>query len=340
MELIKVQDAVGSVLMHDITKIIPGKFKGRAFSKGHIIKEEDIPEFLKLGKEHVYVGELSPDKVHEHDAAIRIAKAISGEGLTSNEPIEGKITLRAAHDGMCYVNEELLIQINMIDDMAVATRNHKRPVKKGDSIAALKIIPLAVDGAKLDLVEQIAEEEDIVSVKPFRSFKVGVVTTGNELYTGLTEEKFGPVIKNKLAEYGCEFFKQVIVPDDAEEIRRAMEELIAEGAELILSTGGMSVDPDDVTPTAIKATGAEIISYGVPVFPGAMFLIAYLGDVPILGIPGAVSYFRITVFDLIFPLVLAEQRIEKRDLAKLGMGGLCLNCKVCHYPICTFGTGA
>jgi molybdenum cofactor synthesis domain-containing protein len=339
MQEIRVEEAVGTVLMHDITRIVPGEFKGRAFAKGHVIRSEDIPELLKLGKDHVFVGKIQNGKVHEHEAALRIAKAIAGDGLTFGEPSEGKVTLRAAFDGMCYIDEESLLEINMIDEMAVATRNHKKPVKKGDAVAALKVIPLAVDEDKLELVERIVTE-DVIRVNPFRSFKVGVVTTGNEVFTGRIEDKFGPVIQKKIKEYGCEMLEQMVVPDDATQITLAINDLIKKGAEIIFTTGGMSVDPDDVTPMGIKATGAEIVSYGAPVFPGAMLLVAYLGDIPILGLPGAVSYFKATIFDLIMPLILSEQRIEKRDLAKLGMGGLCLNCKVCHYPVCTFGTGA
>lgn len=340
MQEIRVEEAIGTTLMHDITRIVPGKFKGRAFAKGHVIKEEDIPELLKLGKEHVYVGELHSGRVHEHDAALRIAAVVSGEGLTYADPCEGKVSLRAAYDGMCIINEENLLKINMIDDVAVATRNHRKPVKKGDLIAALKVIPLAVEEDKLRLVEDIANKEDIIQVKPFRSYKVGLVTTGNEVYTGRIPEKFGPVIMKKLKTYGCELLEQVIVPDDPSKIARAIQNLLAKGAEMIFTTGGMSVDPDDVTPVGIRQTGAEIVSYGAPVFPGAMLLVAYLGDVPILGLPGAVSYFKATIFDLIMPLLLSEEKIDKLDLAKLGMGGLCLNCEVCHYPVCTFGTGA
>lgn len=340
MQEIRVEDAIGTVLMHDITKIVPGEFKGRAFAKGHVIREEDIPELLKLGKEHVYVGDIHPGKVHEHEAALRIAEVVCGEGINYTQPCEGKVSLRAAYDGMCFINEKSLLEINMIDDVAVATRNHRKPVKRGDIIAALKVIPLAVEEDKLHLVENIANKEDVIKVKPFRSYKVGLVTTGSEVYSGRIPEKFGPVIKKKLKAYGCELLEQVIVPDDAAEITRAIQELLDKGAEMIFATGGMSVDPDDVTPMGIRQTGAEIVSYGAPVFPGAMVLVAYLGNIPILGLPGAVSYFKATIFDLIMPLLLSEEKINKRDLAKLGMGGLCLNCEVCHYPVCTFGTGA
>ena len=340
MQEIRVEEAVGKILMHDITKIVPGEFKGRAFAKGHIIREEDISELLKLGKEHVFVGELAAGQVHEHDAAKRIAAAVCGEGLSYGDPVEGKISPRAAYDGMCCVNEAALLQINMIDYVAVGTRNNRKPVKKGEIVASLKVIPLSVDESTLNMVENIAAHEDVIKVKPFRSFKVGLVTTGNEVFTGRIKEKFGPVIKQKLESYGCELLEQVIVPDDASQISQTIRNLIDNGAEMIFTTGGMSVDPDDVTPTGIRSTGAEVVSYGAPVFPGVMMLVAYLGNIPILGLPGAVSYFKATVFDLVMPMLLAEERITKLDLAKLGMGGLCLNCETCHYPSCGFGTGA
>jgi len=340
MQEVRVEDAIGTVLLHDITKIVPGEFKGRAFSKGHVIQEKDIPEFLKLGKEHIYVGQIKEDQVHENEAAQRMAAVIAGKGLTYAGPSEGKITLRAAHDGMCFINEACLLKINMIEDMAVATRQHQKSVKKGDAIAALRIIPLAVDEEKLRQVEEIASQEDVIEVRPFRSFKVGIVTTGNEVFTGRIKDKFGPVLAKKIKLYGCELLEQVFVPDDAAEITRAIQTLVEKGAEMIYTTGGMSVDPDDVTPVGIRQTGAEMITHGAPVFPGAMLVVAYLGDVPILGLPGGIMFVKTSVLDVVMPKILAEEKISKRDIAKLGLGGLCLGCKVCHFPQCAFGTGA
>jgi molybdenum cofactor synthesis domain-containing protein len=340
MQVIKVEDAVGNILCHDITKILPGEFKGTAFKKGHIITQQDISELLKLGKEHIYVWELKQGFIHENDAGLRIAGAIQGPGVVLTEPHEGKVNLVATDDGICFINEDGLLKINMIEEIVVATRNNKRPVKKGDIIAGVRIVPLIIDERKLNLVEDIGQENDIISVKPFRLYKVGIITTGGEVYHGRIKDKFGPVVTAKAEAYGCQVIEQIIVPDDAELIAQAVAALIRQGAELILTTGGMSVDPDDVTPSGIKKAGATIVTYGVPVLPGSMFMVAYLGRVPILGLPGCVMYNSTTVFDIILPLVLAGEKIDRGAIVKLGMGGLCLGCDVCRYPACSFGTGA
>jgi molybdenum cofactor synthesis domain-containing protein len=340
MDVVKVEEAVGHVLCHDITQIIPGKFKGRAFKKGHIIVAEDIPELLKLGKDHLYVWRVEPGRVHENEAGLRLAQAIGGKGLSLTEPYEGKVNLIAEYDGLCSIDESNLFKVNMIEELIVATGNNHRPVTKGDILAGVRVIPLVVDENKLVQAEIIGQEGPIVSVQPFRSYQVGIVTTGSEVYYGRIEDQFGAVVKKKVEHFGCSVVDQIIVPDDANQIAQAVQTLIEGGAELILTTGGMSVDADDVTPTGIRQTGAEIVTYGVPVLPGAMLLIAYLGEVPILGLPGCVMYNKTTVFDLVLPLVLAGQAITRAMIVKLGLGGLCLQCEVCHYPSCSFGTGA
>jgi molybdenum cofactor synthesis domain-containing protein len=340
LQIVRVEDAVGSILCHDITKIVPGEFKGQAFPKGHKITKENIPELLKLGKEHVYVWELKQGFVHENDAGLRIAQAIKGQGITLTEPSEGKVNLIAEYDGMCAVNEEHLLQINMIEDIVVATRNNRRTVRKGDIIAGVRVVPLVVDERKLKEVEEIGKCNEIIAVKPFRSYKVGIITTGSEVYHGRIQDKFGPVVKEKIVEYGSSVIQHITVPDDLELIAQAVTTLIDSGAELILTTGGMSVDPDDVTPSGIRKAGAEIVTYGAPVLPGSMIMIAYLGKVPILGLPGCVMYHKTTVFDLVLPLVMTDQIITRPMIVKLGMGGLCLECDICQYPNCCFGTGA
>lgn len=337
---IRVEDAVGTILCHDLTKIVPGEKKGPAFKKGQVITEKDIPELLNMGKSHIYVWEAKKGQVHEDDAAIRLSLALGGFGIRFTEPKEGKVNLIADFDGMCMINEDLLVQVNMIEDMVVATQSNRRPVKKGDIVAGIRVVPLRIHENRLQTVEHLNKVQGTISVKPFHSLNVGIITTGNEVYHGRIEDKFGPVVKKKIEAYGCKVFKQIIVPDDVEQISKAIHSLKAEGAELILTTGGMSVDADDVTPRSIRQAGAEIITYGAPVLPGAMLMVAYLGDVTILGLPGCVMYHKTTIFDLMIPSVLADERINKAMVAKLGLGGLCLNCKVCSYPVCTFGTGA
>lgn len=340
MDVVHVRDAVGHVLCHDLTKIVPGEFKGPVFKKGHIIHPEDIEELLKMGKEHLYVWKLEKGQVHENEGGLRLARAVCGPGMHLTEPSEGKVQLIADYNGLCRIDEARLLEVNMIDELIVATRNHFRPVKKGDVVAGARVIPLVIDEAKLLRVEKIGLTGPIISVQPFRPRSVGIITTGSEVYHGRIKDKFGPVVCRKVEEYGCRVLPQIIVSDDDKQITQSVKKLQDEGAELILVTGGMSVDPDDVTPLGIRRTGAEIITYGAPVLPGAMLLIAYLGELPVLGLPGCVMYSKTTVFDLVLPLILSGQKITRPMIAKWGMGGLCLECKVCHYPDCTFGTGA
>lgn len=340
MQVMKVEEAVGCILCHDITAIIPGEFKGRAFSKGHIIAPEDVPQLLKMGKDHIYVWECSQGFVHEDEAGLRVAQAMMGKGITLTEAGEGKVNMVAQYNGMCVINEEVLFKVNSIEEIVVATRNNSRPVKIGDKIAGVRVVPLVIDEQKLAMAESVAGGKEAVSIAPFQQYTVGIITTGSEVYYGRIKDKFGPVVKEKVAKYGCKVIKHILVPDDANQIAKAVNELIAAGAQLILTTGGMSVDPDDVTPSGIKQAGAKIVTYGAPVLPGSMVLVAYLGKIPVLGLPGCVMYSSTTVFDLLLPLVLAEQSITRSLVVKLGMGGLCLECDVCQYPACSFGTGA
>jgi len=340
MKMISVHEAVGTILCHDITKIVPGEFKGRAFKKGHMITCRDIPELLKLGKEHLYVWEAQQGKVHENDAALRLAKAIAGEGLLFSEVNEGKIQLTAAYDGLFMVDEIRLLEINCIEHLVVATRNNLRLVQKGDVVAGLRVVPLTVAEHKLADAERIAAAAPVVRIKPLHSLAVGVVTTGSEVYFGRIEDKFLPVLQDKLSRVGCRLLEQIIVPDDRKMIAKAIRKQVKMGAEMVVVTGGMSVDPDDVTPAGIIQAGAEIVLYGAPVLPGAMLLVSYLGEIPVLGLPGCVMYSATTVFDLLLPLILAGEKITRPLVAKLGMGGLCLQCPVCRFPACSFGSGA
>ncbi|WP_018703642.1 molybdopterin-binding protein [Anaeromusa acidaminophila] len=338
MKTIRTQDALGTVLCHDITKIVPGEFKGPAFHKGHIVTEEDIPVLLSLGKDHLYVWELQDGFVHENDAALRLAKAVGGGGLAMTEPEEGKVNLLAEQDGLLLIDEERLLRLNLLGEVAVATRSQERTVKKGDIVAGIRVIPLVFAEEKMQEAEAIAAEMDVISVLPFQPCKVGIITTGNEVYYGRIADRFGPVVKEKVEVFGCTVVRQALVPDSAEEIAQAVQSLLAEGCQLILTTGGMSVDPDDVTPAGIRLAGARIVSYGAPVLPGSVFLMAYMGVVPVLGLPGCVMYNSTTVFDLVLPLVLAGRVVTREIIARWGVGGLCLNCESCHFPDCSFGT--
>ncbi|AGL03248.1 molybdopterin-binding protein [Desulfoscipio gibsoniae] len=338
MRKVKVEDAVGMVLCHDITRIVPGEFKGPAFKKGHVVKEEDIPELLKLGKDHLYIWECGSDLLHENDAALRIAKASMGQGVDYAEPVEGKVTIKAARDGLLKIDVEGLCQVNEIDQISFSTRHTNQVVAKGETLAGTRVIPLVIKNDQIEAVEEICRSRGpLLEVKEMQKFKVGLITTGNEVYYGRIQDKFGPVVKEKLSRFGCRVLWHVMLPDDAAQIKDQILNLRDQGAQMIITTGGMSVDPDDVTPNGVKSTGAELVTYGSPVLPGAMFLLAYLDDIPIMGLPACVMFFKATVFDLMLPRVLAGERITKRDIAMTGHGGLCMNCQECRYPMCPFG---
>ena len=340
MRVIPIDEAKGTVLCHDVTRIVPGEFKGPAFSKGHIIVAEDIPELRKLGKEHVYVWQLDQGLVHENDAAIRISRLIAGSGLNMSEPREGKVMLSAAGYGMCRIDTERLFEINMIEEVVIATRSNRRAIQAGDMVAGIRVIPLVFAEEKLKQIEALAAGRPVIEVKPFLPYRVGIVITGNEVYSGLIEDRFGSILKRKMELSGCSIIGQTIVPDETEKISAAVKGHISSGAEMVLVTGGMSVDPDDVTPAALRQMGAEIVSYGAPVLPGSMLMVSYVGDIPVLGLPGCVMYSKTTVFDLVLPTVLSGEKLTRPMLVRLGMGGLCLNCEVCHFPNCGFGSGA
>lgn len=339
MRKIPVKQAVGSVLCHDITQIIPGVIKDIAFKKGHIIKEEDIPVLLSLGKDNLYVWEKKDGFIHENEAAERLRVLTAGAGLKFSEVKEGKINFIADYDGLLVINTKLLFELNSLGEMILVTLHNNYPIKKGQKVAATRIIPLVIEEDKIKKAEALIGNQKIVYILPYSPMKVGIVTTGNEVFYGRVKDAFGPVIRGKLEEYGCEVFGQSIVPDDEDKITEAIEAMIEQGVEMVICTGGMSVDPDDVTPIAIRKTGAEIVTYGSPVLPGAMFLLAYKGDIPILGLPGAVMYYKTTVFDLVLPRVLTKEKLSFADIVAYGHGGLCMECDVCRYPDCSFGKG-
>lgn len=337
---VPVEEAVGMVLGHDITQIIPGKFKGPAFKKGHVLKAEDVPRLLDMGKRHVYALDLKDGFVHENEAAERIVKAATGNGIITTGPSEGRVNMIAQGPGLLKINTEALHRINSIEEMALATLHTDQQVAKGTQVAGARIIPLAAKEEKIKEVEDICRENfPVITILPFRPLKVGVITTGSEVYSGRIKDKFGPVLTEKFGEMGCRIIRQVFVSDEIDMTVDAIKGLIREGAELIALTGGMSVDPDDQTPASIRAAGGDVVLYGAPIFPGAMFMLAHIGPVTVVGLPGCVMYYRASVFDLIVPRIVAGDRITREDVIALGHGGLCSNCKECRYPVCGFGKG-
>lgn len=341
MKKIRTEDAVGTILCHDVTRIIKDEVKERAFKKGHLIRQEDVERLLDIGKFHLYVYELEEGMMHENDAALILAKASRGKNIEQTDISEGKIELIASCDGVLSVDVERLEQINDIDEVMLATRHNFYPVKKGDKLAGMRVIPLTVSKEKMEEVKKIANQQPLINVYPYHSFKCGIVTTGSEVYYGRIKDTFTPVLEKKLAAFNIPIIGHITVNDDTNKIKEAILSLKQQGADLILCTGGMSVDPDDLTPLAIKQAGVNIVSYGSSVLPGSQFLMGYFEDgTPIMGLPGAVMFFETTIFDLIFPRVVAKIPVTKKQINRLAHGGLCLNCKVCHYPHCEFGKGA
>ena len=388
IKTVPVTEAVGMVIAHDITEIIPGKFKGRAFKKGHIVREEDVCHLQRLGKENLFILEMKEDEMHENDAAYAIANALAGSGVKlDGEPREGKINLIAEIDGLLKVDRKALFKFNMLGEVMCATVHNNSVVKKGQVVAGTRAIPLVVKKSLIKEAVKIAEDAKdkippyppltkggwgdykttgIIEVKEMRKPKTGIVITGNEVYYGRVKDAFGPVITKKIMSMDGEVVGVYFAPDDAKYIEDRIKELIAAGADLIITTGGMSVDPDDVTRFAIRNIGVDELSYGTPVLPGAMFLVAYISAeglkcgsteeredpndltselpnfrtsklIPVLGIPACGMYSNITVFDIILPRVLAGERVSREEVAELGHGGLCLKCSECRYPVCPFG---
>ncbi|WP_420897778.1 molybdopterin-binding protein [Brevibacillus marinus] len=321
---VPVREAVGMVLPHDMTQILPGQFKGRLFKKGHVITEADIEPLLSIGKEHIYVLEMPPDHLHEDDAAERIARAVAGRGLTLSEPYEGKVTLKAEYLGLAKVQEAAVHAINELEAIALATITTNQVVSAGQAVAAARIIPLIIEEARIVELEARAKTfpQPIVQVVPIPPRKAGLVTTGKEVYSGRIADKFGPVIRAKLEALGASVLEQRIVPDDKEKIEQEIRRFLDLGVDLVLVTGGMSVDPDDRTPGAIAAVATEVVRYGTPMLPGSMMMVAYAGDVPILGLPGAVMHEPFTSFDVVLPRLLIGERITEQDITRLGYGGL------------------
>ncbi|OAS20746.1 molybdopterin-binding protein [Paenibacillus oryzisoli] len=327
---VKVEDAIGMVLPHDLTQILPGEFKGRLFRKGHQVTEADIPALLSIGKEHIYVMELQPGYLHEDEAALRMARAIIGTekctDLRMTEPHEGKVNVKSEIHGLVKIDKAFVDSVNAIDEVVLSTIRSNTVVQGGASLVGTRVIPLIVDEAKVVEVERLAaarraEGFTLLEVKPFGALRVGVITTGSEVFKGRIKDKFGPVVKEKVAQLGSQVVDQRFVSDDSEAIVGEIHALAALGVDLVLVTGGMSVDPDDRTPGAIKAAGARVVSYGTPMLPGSMLMIAYLGDLPIMGLPGCVMHDPYTSFDVLLPRICAGEEIVRSDITEMGYGG-------------------
>lgn len=338
MKLIRTEEAEGHVLCHDITQIIKGVTKDARFRKGHIVTKEDIPVLLSLGKDNLYVWEKDESMYHENEAAEILKEVCINKNMSASSVKEGKIELTAQCDGLFRVDVERLDAVNDIDQVMIATRHTNTPVKAGDKLLGTRVIPLVIKKEKMEDVKKIVGNSPLCELFPYKKQKAGIITTGNEVFYGRIQDTFTPVVEKKLEEYGIEVVEHITLGDEKEKITEVILQMKQRGCNLIVTTGGMSVDPDDQTPGAIKATGAEVISYGAPVLPGAMFCLAYFEDgTAVMGLPGCVMYAKTTIFDLILPRVAAGVPVTRKDLTRLGHGGLCLGCEECRYPACSFG---
>ena len=341
MKLMKTTEAVGQMLCHDITQIIKDVSKGPVFRKGHIIREEDIPVLLSVGKDHIYVWEVNENMLHEDDAAMVLYEISASENMHPSEIKEGKVELIADCAGLLKIDRERLRTVNSLGEMMIASRHGNFAVKKGEKIAGTRVIPLIIEKEKMERAKEAVKGAPIFRILPFTHKKVGIVTTGNEVYYNRIHDTFTPVVRAKLEEYDTEIIGHRLSSDDPEMEMRSIREFLDMGADLVLCTGGMSVDPDDRTPYAIRETTDEVVTYGAPVLPGAMFMLAYknMGDrkVPVCGLPGCVMYAKRTIFDLVLPRIMADEVLTAADFSALGEGGLCLNCPVCTFPNCGFG---
>jgi hypothetical protein len=339
MTRINVEDAVGTRLAHDITEIRPGEFKGPSFKRGHQVREQDVCRLMRLGKRHLYILELKEDQVHEDDAVVELATALAGPGVTfDRQPREGKLQLTAAYTGLLKINTSALVDFNLIPDVMCAALHNDVPVSRGQILAGTRAIPLVIQRRQLDRAVDLAREQaPVFSVKSYHLKRVRLIITGNEVYDGLIDDRFEAIVKAKLAVFGASLLETMILPDDADRIAAAIARFAAADTDMIITTGGMSVDPDDVTRHGIRLSGVDAIHYGAAVLPGAMFQLAFKGEMPIVGIPACGLYHQTTVFDLVLPRLLAGERLNERDLARFAVGGLCLDCEVCRYPACSMG---
>ena len=340
MKLVKTVDAVGQVLCHDLTQIIPSEFKGPRFRKGHIIQAEDIPVLLSMGKDSLYIWENDETVFHEDEAATILADLICGQNLSCTPVKEGKIELISDTDGLLILDRKKLNKVNSLKDVMIASLPGGFEVKKGERVAGTRVIPLVIKKERIEKVRKIISEDKLINVYTLKPKKYAVLTTGNEVFHGRIEDKFTPVLNKKLSEYGCSIVYHQVTDDNSENIENAIRSiLLMPDVEMLFCTGGMSVDPDDRTPLAIRRSGVSVVSYGAPVLPGAMFLMGYAGQRPVCGLPGCVMYTKRSILDILIPYMLSDIKITSSLIYSYGNGGLCRNCEVCHFPNCSFGKG-
>ncbi|HHX36847.1 MAG TPA: molybdopterin-binding protein [Clostridiaceae bacterium] len=330
MKRVHVREAVGKPLFHDMTAISEDGCKGPRFKRGHVIREEDIPVFLDMGKEHIFIWEEDPNLVHEEDAAEAVVRIAAGENMIIPPPSEGRFSLRAARDGVFVLNKEGLININSVPDYTFATLRHGVPVKEGDIVVGARIVPLVTTVERVEQAKEVAQfYAPVFSIAPYRPLKTAMVITGGEIYSGRIKDAFAPILRKKIAHYGGVELGATICPDDVEFISNAVKSYANQGADLILMTGGMSVDPDDVTPTVIRSLADKFLFQGLPVQPGNMLTVGYMETTMLVGVPGASMHSPVTSLDLFLPMIYGGVPFSQADAISMGEGGLSI-CR--HWP--------
>lgn len=344
LRAVPVEEAVGQEILHDMTEIIPGQSKGRAFKAGQTISAGDLCRLHAMGRKNVFLRENLPDSaewVHENEVALAFARAMSGEGVAHDaEAKEGKVQMRAAalaDPGLLLVDEDRLEAFNLVPGVMCASRHSFSVLREGDAIAGTRAIPLYLPRSSFLAASAILEQGPLFSVRPLRKARVGILVTGTEVFRGLIEDKFDPIIRKKVEAYGCTVVHSQVVPDELEPIKAGVAACLSAGADLIMTTAGLSVDPDDITRKALIEAGLTDENFGFPVLPGTMSLTGRIRNAQILSVPACALFHKITGADLLLPRLLAGLAITRRDAAKLGHGGLCLECKACTFPQCTFG---
>ena len=339
---VPVEEAVGMTLAHDMTEIIPGKSKGPAFKRGHKVTSGDLCRLMRMGKNNLYILDLDETQVHEDEAVFELASALAGPGVEfSADPKEGKLELRASYPGLYKVDVEALTEFNMLQDVMCGSIHTNTNVQKNQSLAGTRAIPLVIKRKHLDEATALAKAAyPILSVAAYKPLKIRLAIIGNEVYNGLIQDRFQDIVETKVRALGTDVLETCILPDDREIISGKIKEYLDKDTDLIITTGGMSVDPDDVTRESIEASGFDETHYSSAVLPGAMFLLGYTRTTAIMGLPACGLYHKTTIFDLILPRLMAGERPGKRDLASLCHGGLCMNCEPCRFPECPFGKSA
>ena len=343
LTVVPVAEAVGRRALHDMTRIVPGESKGVEFRAGQQLTGGDVCRLQQMGRAHVYPEQDTPTGfIHENEAALAFARLMAGDNVVFDEsPREGKINFRAAATGVLLLDRERLEAFNLVPDVMAASRHHGVLAEAGKELAGARAIPLYLSAENFRRAQAVLAAGPLFRVAPLLPAKVGVLVTGTEVFQGLIEDRFAPIVREKVERLGSTVVAEAIVPDDTDKIAEAVGKLLAQGADLIITTAGLSVDPDDVTRKGLMAAGLADMLYGAPLLPGAMTLLGRLscpaGQAKVMGVPACALFHKATSFDILLPRVLAGVAISRRDLAQMAEGGFCLNCRTCVYPKCPFG---